>query len=470
VSFFKDGPNSTVTVLSTIKEVPRSGQSASIIVNGKSDSSTLGDRSTLLLLGAIPYFYAAPKNQLSAAVIGMGTGVTAGILGQCQDIDEVKVIEISPTVVEANAHFQNHNFNLLSNEKIEIIETDAFKYLSRNKKKFDLVTLEPSNPWVTGVENLFTRDFYSIVKDSLTEDGVVFQWFQTYETSFEIIGIVLNNLTDSFQHTSVFKIGPADIGILASNQPLQAGEIDRRFNEKSILAAHSKIGLFVPEQIHFINLYSTAQTRWLSQYYKTREHTIETPILGHLANQGRFINKKVDTYHLVPREIERLVRVDPIRRDALARMAEEFPQGIPECRRLQFGFFPEICNQVNTAIQALQQYKGAAVPVGNQLKLSLGAYAEFRFAGMIEPDLSHLEKIAQVILENASQLRNDLTYLAKAVVIEFSRESQWEVAREWNQTFRRRRFISEELYQDLESKISGSKELITKEVTNRARI
>ena len=110
------------------------------------------------------------------------------------------------------------------------------------------------------------------------------------------------------------------------------------------------------------------------------------------------------------------------------------------------------------------------VPVGSQLKLSLGVYAELRFAGMIDPDLNYLEKIAQVVSENPFQLKNDLADLVTAVVSEFSRENQSELAHKWNRIFQRKGFISEGLYQELESKIAKSEELIAKGIMGASQL
>ena len=51
-------------------------------------------------------------------------------------------------------------------KKVNIIEIDAFKYFSRINKKVDIIFSEPSNPWVTGIENLYTPEYYQLIKKS----------------------------------------------------------------------------------------------------------------------------------------------------------------------------------------------------------------------------------------------------------------------------------------------------------------
>ena len=38
---------------------------------------------------------------------------------------------------------------------------------------FDVIASEPSNPWVVGVENLFTPEFYQLISQSLNDGGVL---------------------------------------------------------------------------------------------------------------------------------------------------------------------------------------------------------------------------------------------------------------------------------------------------------
>ena len=180
ISFFKDGPNSTVSVISFPRENDTSKfsylkqlfnlenkkssnkeRSYSIVVNGKSDGNSLGDFSTMFF--AIPYLYAPQKKDLETAVIGLGTGVSAGSYVPLEDIKNIKVLEISPAVIQAvKTTPPKLNFQVMQNKKVNIKEIDAFKYFTRSQKKFDIIVSEPSNPWVLGVENLFTLEFYEM--------------------------------------------------------------------------------------------------------------------------------------------------------------------------------------------------------------------------------------------------------------------------------------------------------------------
>ena len=68
---------------------------------------------------------------------------------------------------------------------------DAYRTLLRSEGKFDLIVSEPSNPWVTGVEMLYSREFLEAARDRLTPGGVHAQWFHSYETDTEMLALML---------------------------------------------------------------------------------------------------------------------------------------------------------------------------------------------------------------------------------------------------------------------------------------
>ena len=240
--FFEDGPQTTVTVTKN-KQLYRKDAydfikkrakgfsrtdlswlkpkkdfiSYGIVVNGKSDGNTVHDFSTTYWLAVLPYLLSDPKNySLQVANVGLGAGVTAGLFGRLSDVNQTTVLEISPKVIEG-VKFIKDNFSPLSNKKIKIIEKDAFKFFTRSKKKFDIISSEPSNPWVVGVENLFTKEFYELASKSLTNRGVFSQWLHTYSSDPKMFLTVFQNLLDNFKHVSLYKIGVADYLFLASN-------------------------------------------------------------------------------------------------------------------------------------------------------------------------------------------------------------------------------------------------------------
>jgi len=212
VAFHKEGKTSTVTVV-------REWLDVWLRVDGKTDASTTAeDMLTQVLLGQVPFFFVPRPNY--ACVIGFGSGVTSHAV-LTHPVRRVDTIEIERQVIEASRLFESVNFRPLSDPRSRLIVEDARTALLYRPQTYDIIISEPSNPWMAGVNNLFTGEFYRLVRKRLNRGGVFCQWVQSYEMSAESLQMILNTLAASFPHTHLFFSNLAsDMILLASEEPL----------------------------------------------------------------------------------------------------------------------------------------------------------------------------------------------------------------------------------------------------------
>jgi predicted membrane-bound spermidine synthase len=233
--FYDDDPNSSVAV------VPyefRGQDTRSIIVNGKSDGNTLADFSTMALTALVPALFAERLEH--AFVIGLGTGVSVGELAQLEETQSVTVAEISRGVIEAAPFFDETNGGVSKHPKVRIVRSDAYRALLEEQRRFDVIISEPSNPWVTGVEMLFSREFLAEARDRLTAKGVYCQWYHLYETSPEAVDLVLRTYASVFEHVAVWSVNPFDILLLGfrdAESALDLARVEQRFARADLRAA-----------------------------------------------------------------------------------------------------------------------------------------------------------------------------------------------------------------------------------------
>ena len=60
----------------------------------------------------------------------------------------------------------------LDNPKVEILVQDAIEYIKDKKNEFDIVLIDSTDPIGPG-EGLFTAEFYTNIKNSLKEGGIM---------------------------------------------------------------------------------------------------------------------------------------------------------------------------------------------------------------------------------------------------------------------------------------------------------
>ncbi|MGH8704973.1 MAG: hypothetical protein ACREUO_06090, partial [Burkholderiales bacterium] len=215
ILFNRDGKTATVHLV-------RYPEATSIRTNGKSDGSINLDRDgqrgtdeiTMVLSGALPL--ALKPDAKSAAVIGIGTGLTTHTLLQSLALERVETVEIEAAMAEASRGFMPRNSAAFADPRGSILIDDAKTFFSTRNRRYDIVISEPSNPWVSGVSSLFTREFYRRIRGHLNPGGVLVQWFQLYEIDAALLASVMRALGEEFAHYAVFAPSDHDLLIVAA--------------------------------------------------------------------------------------------------------------------------------------------------------------------------------------------------------------------------------------------------------------
>jgi len=222
ILFYDDDPTSTVSVI----EYPTGGRmNRSILTNGKNDGSLIHDYRTMALAGLIPCLLAERCRR--GFVIGLGTGVTAGELAALESMERVLVAEISPGVIEAGPLFDTGNLGVSQDPSIEIVRGDAYRALLHSDERWDVIASEPSNPWVVGVEMLFSREFLEAARDRLAPGGVYAQWMHTYDMDDETFDLVLRTYASVFDRVAVWFTQGADLLLIGLGEGSPVPGLDR---------------------------------------------------------------------------------------------------------------------------------------------------------------------------------------------------------------------------------------------------
>jgi len=287
--YYDDGPVASVAVLPSGQEKP----GLSILVNGKNEGNTEGDFFTMSLIGHLPVLFA--EHPEKTCVIGFGTGMTAGVMAQYSEVKEVDLIEINSKILEAGKMFSDYNYQALDNPKVTPHRTDAFRFFRQQGKRYDIIVNEPSNPWMAGVANLFTADFYEMVSENLAEDGIFSQWIHLYALNPNTLRMVLNTFRSTFPHYRFFYLGGDDVGLLGSKKPLSEKnltEAQHRLLNRGQNRALQDLGFDDVAQLLELEIMSReAIDRFADQ---GGINSLENPKLGYMAGKDFFANQGTD--------------------------------------------------------------------------------------------------------------------------------------------------------------------------------
>ena len=290
VLFKKDGKTATVHLV-------KYAEATSLRTNGKSDGSINLDPSgergsdeiTMVLTGAIPL--ALRPDARSAAVIGIGTGLTMHTLLQSLSIERVETVEIEPAMAEAARGFMPRNSGAFADPRGAIVFDDAKSFFAAGRRRYDLIISEPSNPWVSGVASLFTREFYHRMKAHLAPGGMVVQWFQLYEIDPSLVASVMRALGEEFPHYAVFAPSDSDLLILASETPLPLPARASVFEQPGVAKELWTVHVLTAGDLDARYVGGRATLEPLFASYGMRANSDYAPVLDLNAARHRFMEK-----------------------------------------------------------------------------------------------------------------------------------------------------------------------------------
>lgn len=264
--YYKPGVTATVAVMENSEGI------RSLTIDGKTDASTGGksDMRTQVMIGQLPLLLR--KNTNKVLIVGLGSGVTAGSV-LTHDVRHVDVAEISPGVIEAAAFFSEANHNALEDPRLRIIPRDARNFLLTDEVRYNVVVSQPSNPWIKGEANLFTEEWYRLVKAHLEEGGLFVQWVPAYLMADRDLKAIAHTLRTVFPHLTLWRTGSVgDLVFLASKgADLQIDMPDylQKTRNESVASDISRVGID-PQKI-LLKLFAMGEKDIISYLYTDLE-------------------------------------------------------------------------------------------------------------------------------------------------------------------------------------------------------
>jgi len=348
--YFKEGLHAVVSVEKTVE-----GDLA-LEVNGKTDATAKGDAATQLMVGHLPLlFHQAAKDVL---VIGLGSGMTVGAVEQ-YPVKAIDVVEIEPAVVEASRYFREYTGDALNDHRVNLIVGDGRNHLALTRQTYDVIISEPSNPWVSGMANLFTREFFQLAKERLRKQGLMCQWVHAYSMSSVDFKTIVRTFHTVFPHTTVWEASLGnDYLLIGSREDMNIDPhmLTNRLDDEMITADLRKMQ--ITDLASFFGKLLMAEQA-IPRYTKGAPlHTDGNGLLAYSAPRALLEN----TSSLLVEELYRY-RSNPVSvlqswgwAEVAAPVAHELPEVLEARKKVLAGF----TSYVNGAVQdAIQNFEAA---------------------------------------------------------------------------------------------------------------
>ncbi|HKO61839.1 MAG TPA: fused MFS/spermidine synthase [Pyrinomonadaceae bacterium] len=235
--FYEEGPTATVTVRKDWDVI-------SMAINGRTNASDREDMPNQVMLGQLPLLLSPRAKR--ALIVGFASGISVGSMLQ-SPIESVECVELEPATVGASRFFEHVNNRPLNDPRLNLIIDDARSYLRVTSNRYDVIVSEPSHPWVPGVANLFTKEFFALGRDRLNENGLFVQWVQIYQLSTDSLRSVLATFQHVFPHVLVFRVEGVNKGkdllLVGSKKPRTLDQLSLGFNDARMSAELARVNI-----------------------------------------------------------------------------------------------------------------------------------------------------------------------------------------------------------------------------------
>ena len=194
VIYYEEGVSGTVTAIER-------GKYRGLFVDGQNVSGTdpvlLADSK---MLAHVPLLLA--ENPEVALTVGYGTGTTSGSM--LLHGVEVHAVEIEEKIIEAAPLFSEVNYASYADPNLKIVLDDARNYIAMTDEKFSVIVTDVTNLKYKRNPYLYTREYFELMRDALSADGVAAAWLPVGGLSFGDLRTLIASFDHVFPHTTVW--------------------------------------------------------------------------------------------------------------------------------------------------------------------------------------------------------------------------------------------------------------------------
>jgi len=223
-----------------------------LVTNSYSMSATLPRSQRYMRLFAYLPIALRPESE-NVLLVGYGVGVTADAFKRNARLKHLDIVDISNEVFDLADFYTGPGYsNPLHDPRVTTFVQDGRFFLQACPARYDIITGEPPPLKTAGTVNLYTQQFFSLIKSRLKEGGVASFWLPVYQLTTDETKAILRAFHNVFPNASVWATSDLEWVMIGLNPPLE--KPDKELAHKLWTDPTSgpdlvRVGLEVPEQI-----------------------------------------------------------------------------------------------------------------------------------------------------------------------------------------------------------------------------
>lgn len=187
-----------------------------LVTNGHSMSATSTAAKRYMKL----YVYlpiALKPDTRDALLISYGVGTTAKALTDSGKLEKIDVVDISEDILEMSSIIYPGDDNPLRDERVTVHIEDGRFFLNTTSNHYDLITSEPPPPKIAGVVNLYSEEYFRLIRERLNPGGYASYWLPVQQLEPTDTLAIIKAFCSSFDDCSLWSGGGLEWMLLGSN-------------------------------------------------------------------------------------------------------------------------------------------------------------------------------------------------------------------------------------------------------------
>jgi len=201
------------------------------------------------------------------------SGGAGGVIGEVlkhPSVERIDYVELDPLILKIVKSFPTHlTESELNNPKVNIEYIDGRIFIKKSSYKYDLALLGLSNPSDLQVNRLFTKEFFSLVKERLKEEGILvisLPGSLTYlsEELKNLNACIINTLKSVFPYLQIIPGDSTNLFLTSTSKEISLInhlQLSQRLKERKL-----EVNLLTSAHIEY-----KLHSRWLNWFLKSLE-------------------------------------------------------------------------------------------------------------------------------------------------------------------------------------------------------
>lgn len=229
------------------------------------------------------------------AIIGFGAGGTSwGVLQH--DVESVDCVELVPAVPRAAHLFPTVNHGVLDEPKYNLILNDGRNYMLVTDREYDVISIDATSPKMAGNGSLYSLDFYQLLKERISEDGIVVQWIPHHLLSDREVKMTAKSFMTAFPHATLWFSPLRQNAVLIGTQKeleVDYGRVEAAYRKEVIREQLASVNM--ADAIGFLSGFLMGEETLAGYVGAIRDNTDNHPVLEFTPALAYFL---ADAYRL----------------------------------------------------------------------------------------------------------------------------------------------------------------------------